>query len=934
MTLEPKTRLGHYEIRCTLGKGGMGEVYLALDTSKLDRMVAIKVLAAEIALDPKRMQRFDQEARAVSSLNHPNILTVYESGQVDSMRFIAMEYVDGVNLREYLVEAAPLGGQDTHVNALRLKLHDVLEIAIQIAAALDAAHEANVVHRDIKPDNIMIRRRDSIVKVIDFGLAKLVEKPVSTQTGTTVQMLTQPGTVLGTVSYMSPEQTVGSNKVDYRSDIWSLGAILYEMITGRMPFEGKDIHRQIIAIQESDQSSLAKYAQGVPERLEEIVAKALAKKPDERYQSAKDLLIDLRNLSRKLDVDAEINRTQRPEPHTRMASDHNQSSLTSIAESGKAAARAGSSRIDRSASTIKQHKLLVGIVGIVFLVAAVGIYFLTRSQSVQTEPPPPVQTIKQNPLTRTGKVTRACISPEGKYVAYVSADAGKERLMLLNKENGSESELVEPAEQHYWGMTFSNDGNYVYYLTRIGNEAQGWLYRVPVPKGKVEKLIFDVDSPVTFSPDGRKMAFVRWYPRATSALWIANADGTKPELLATSDKSETFNGVPAWSPDGKLVACPIWYREPGYGTVIGIRVSDREQVKFTRAHWNDVGRVTWFSDDRLIIVAGEPNSGNQIWYLSYPNGEAQQITSGFDEYTDVSLTKDSSALVTVQSREHSNVRLAPAEKADRSIQITNGTGIDGNKVSWTTDGRILYDSQAKGNLDVWVVNPDGSNPQRLTSDSQADFFPSASLDGLYIIFVSNRSGTNHVWRMDSGGSNETQLSFGDTYEKSPILTSDGRWVICELEGAAGLWKIPITGGVPEQLVSDLAFRPAAYPKGENIAYWIWNGPEGTSARDVSLGFMNFPGGTQDKPPIKMPSTINAEVNLQWSLDGKAILYVDRSNGVSNIWAQPIDGGKRQQKTFFTTDSIFSFAYSPDGTQIALAQGTIMGDVVLMTNLKR
>src|SRR5262245_49734674 len=252
MTIPIGTKLGRYEIRSKLGEGGMGEVYLARDTSELDRTVAIKLLPIEVASNSKRMQRFVQEARTVSALNHPNVLTIYEFGQEGATRFIAMEYVEGVTLRE-------------HLRAHRLKLHEVLDIAIQVAAALDTAHEAHVVHRDIKPDNIMVRRRDHIVKVLDFGLAKALETPVAadggvdTEAGTRLKVKTEPGVVMGTVAYMSPEQSESSERVDHRTDIWSLGAVLYEMVTGRLPFEGKDKHRQIIAIQEQAPAPLSRF---------------------------------------------------------------------------------------------------------------------------------------------------------------------------------------------------------------------------------------------------------------------------------------------------------------------------------------------------------------------------------------------------------------------------------------------------------------------------------------------------------------------------------------------------------------------------------------------------------------------------------------------------------------------------------------------------
>ena len=295
MPLSEGIKLGRYEIRAHIGTGGMGQVYLAQDTSELDRTVAIKLLPASVAADPKWMQRFIREARTVSSLNHPNVLTVYEFGVHDSTRFMAMEYVDGVTLRD-------------HLNGERLNLHEVLDIAMQVAAALNAAHEAHVIHRDIKPENIMLRRRDSIVKVLDFGLAKPVRQGNdSAATSSVVQ--TETGIVMGTVSYMSPEQSLALKTLDYRTDIWSLGAVLYEMVAGRVPFEGKDVLDQIVAIQEEPHTPLSKVVDHVPPQLETIIDRALAKNPDKRYQTATDMLVDMRNLKRHLENQAENDRT-------------------------------------------------------------------------------------------------------------------------------------------------------------------------------------------------------------------------------------------------------------------------------------------------------------------------------------------------------------------------------------------------------------------------------------------------------------------------------------------------------------------------------------------------------------------------------------------------------------------------------------------------
>ena len=346
--------ISHYRVVSKLGAGGMGEVYLAQDTSELGRTVALKILPSEVAKDKDRLQRFTQEARTVSNLNHPNILTVHEFGQTESASFIAMEYVDGVTLRH-------------HLSNRQLKLVDVLDVAIQIVAALNAAHEAGVTHRDLKPENVMIRR-DHIVKVLDFGLAKpttpTATTEVDSEAGTKVLVHTEPGVVMGTASYMSPEQSVGKG-IDHRTDIWSVGVVLYEMIAGVVPFQGKDIHRQIIAIEEQEPTPLSQQVEGLPERLEEIVAKCLAKEKDERYQTAKDLLIDLRNLRRKLDLDAEIERTVAPDLR---GTPSRPGAKTTDAEHIHSTSSA-----EYVVSSIKQHKVVAGVLLAIIIAGTIGL---------------------------------------------------------------------------------------------------------------------------------------------------------------------------------------------------------------------------------------------------------------------------------------------------------------------------------------------------------------------------------------------------------------------------------------------------------------------------------------------------------------------------------------------------------------------------------
>lgn len=294
-TLSKGQHLGSYVILDTLGAGGMGEVYLARD-SRLDRTVALKVLSPDVSSDKRRMQRFRQEAKVASSLNQPNILTIYESGEVEGLTFLATEFIDGDTLRSYL-------------RGKHLKLPEILDIVIQIVAALDAAHEANIVHRDMKPENVMIRRRDHVVKVLDFGLAKLTEKKSETATSqhsdleAATELRTAPGSLMGTINYMSPEQAQ-MRELDQRTDIWSTGVMIYEMVAGELPFKGVTSSHTMVQIMEKEPAPLTYQGDPAPQELRRIVSKAIAKDPEERYQTSKDLLIDLRQFKKHLDLDS------------------------------------------------------------------------------------------------------------------------------------------------------------------------------------------------------------------------------------------------------------------------------------------------------------------------------------------------------------------------------------------------------------------------------------------------------------------------------------------------------------------------------------------------------------------------------------------------------------------------------------------------------
>ena len=352
LALQKDQQFGSYLILDHLGTGGMGQVYLAKD-SRLDRIVALKILAADVVADKRRMQRFRREAKVASSLNQPNILTIYESGEVDTLTYIAAEYVDGETLRD-------------HLRNKRLKLGEILDISIQMLAALDAAHEARIIHRDLKPENVMIRRRDQVVKLLDFGLAKVTEKKKSGETNSHEESITEfktsPGQIMGTVNYMSPEQAT-AKAVDARSDIWSTGIIIYEMVAGAKPFGGTTSAHTIVQILEKEPASLAHAgAPHVPEELERIVAKSIAKNPDERYQTAKDMLIDLRNLKKRVELDAEIERS-----FAQTTSAFDRPAITT-SETARPARTAEPAVVT---SSKKNHSVVIGLIVIGALVAGI-----------------------------------------------------------------------------------------------------------------------------------------------------------------------------------------------------------------------------------------------------------------------------------------------------------------------------------------------------------------------------------------------------------------------------------------------------------------------------------------------------------------------------------------------------------------------------------
>lgn len=500
----PGQALGEYKISRLLGTGGMGEVYLATDT-RTGREVALKVLRDRLTNDEQHVQRFRQEARAVLALNRPNVVTIYEIGQAEGLHYIANEFIEGETLRTRLARVR------------RLEIGDALEVVSQVAGALAYAHERGVVHRDIKPENVMLRP-DGYVKVLDFGIAKLTERNDAVTSGdealTRVKVNTSPGMVMGTAHYMSPEQARGV-AVDERRDIWSLGVVLYEMVTGRRPFDAETTSDIISLILQRDPPPLSQSMPDAPAELERILEKTLDKRADERYHTAKDLLADLRRLKRRNEREEDLGRSISPEA-SRYASSSAlgaaQSATITAAETGTFGSPRQTSSAEYVVSQIKGHKKSVAV-GLTLVVIALvttawfGYRFVSRNRSVQ---PAPLQAMKILPMTDSGKARNAVVSPDGRLIAYVSEDGENQSVHLRQVVEPSEREIVPATPNTYLrGLSFSSDGNYLCYVAGVKGQGVRDLYRVPLIGGAIRRLNHDVDSAVTFAPDGKQVAFKR-----------------------------------------------------------------------------------------------------------------------------------------------------------------------------------------------------------------------------------------------------------------------------------------------------------------------------------------------------------------------------------------------------------------------------------------
>jgi Tol biopolymer transport system component len=537
--------------------------------------------------------------------------------------------------------------------------------------------------------------------------------------------------------------------------------------------------------------------------------------------------------------------------------------------------------------------------------------------------------MKMSRLTSHGTAVSAAISSDSRYVVYAQDDAGRQSLWIREVAVNSSVEIVPASNVNYWRLKFSPDNNFIYYSAVEGYFVT--LYRIPTLGGIPEKVLFDVDSGVTFSPDGKQFAFAR---HATAIgedrILIAHVDRTQESVIAFRKQPSFFLTSLAWSPDGSRIVCAAGGLQPqAYANLVEISPLGGPVKPIGTRHWFDVETVEWLHEgDGLVATVSESSDGpSQVWGISYPSGEWYRITNDLSEYSSVNVTADSASLVSLKADRQAAVWIAPQGDAAFAQQMTKGgTGADGAMgISCAPDGRIVYTSLTGGASDIWIMAGDGTNPRQLTANTRSNITPRVSADGRFIVFVSDRTGLKHIWRMDMDGNNVVQLT-SEAEEQYVECSPDSQWILytSTASGKQRLWKTPISGGKAVKLTDTHGVWPAVSPDGKLIAFFYRD--EQADPRQ-GIAIMPFAGG----PPLERFPLTRAIV--RWSHDGTALLYIQHGNGRSNIWMQPINGGPARQVTDFKSGRFFWAEWSRDGTLLTLSRGDVSRDVVLISDLK-
>ena len=614
-----------------------------------------------------------------------------------------------------------------------------------------------------------------------------------------------------------------------------------------------------------------------------------------------------------------------------------------IANTGKTEIHRSMSSAEYLVTSAKKNKA-IAVIALVALAAVIGgVGFAVYKYQKSSENV--ARAIRLERVTTDGKTNAAAISPDGKYAVYNVDSGGSQSLWTRQIATASPVQIVPPAEGvEYRSIRFTPDGNFVTFIKRDAATSSNTffnLYQMPVLGGPQKHLAKDVDGGVTYSPDGKRFAFLRGnFPElGDSAIIIANADGSGERIVAKRTRPETFPwwpvGTAAWSPDGKTIATVIGGNASGGVPMQVAEVDvDTGAVKPVSAGgWYEIFQVAWMPDKSGLLVIGAEKVSDfysqQLYFISYPGGEKRRITTDFNMYLGMSLTADGKTIAAIQDNRVSNIWIVPNADAAQAEQIRSGgpnhEGTDG--LALAPDGRVVFYSKASGNDDIWIMKGDGSGAKQLTVDAGANYDLKVTPDGRYIVFTSERAGQPNIWRMDFDGRNATQLTFG-TSEYGAALSPDSKWVYYDSTstGAPGIWKVSIDGGEPVQVIKHASENPEISPDGKLIACQFRE----NASSSWRFGMFSIDGGE----PLKVFDLPQIEgADFRWAPDGKSLSYQVISKGVANVWSYPLDGASPKQLTNFKNDLMFNFKWAPNGKDMIMARGSRISDVVLIHDFR-
>ncbi|MDQ3799154.1 MAG: protein kinase, partial [Acidobacteriota bacterium] len=695
--------LGHYRIVSRIGSGGMGEVYLARD-SKLNRQVAVKTLPVSLSCDTNHLRRFQTEAKAAATLNHPNVATIYSVEDVGGQPFITMEYVEGKSLDAFISSS---GGLD---------LKTFLEWFVPLADALSHAHEKGIIHRDIKPGNIMITADEGVPKILDFGLAQ-IDKAVtaaasaatSAEDSSTLD-LTEPGQVFGTPSYMSPEQAEG-RQVDHRSDIFSFGVVMYQALTGERPFKGDSYAAIVSELMTKDPRPVNQIKPETPFLLSRLVMRCLCKERRKRFQSMREVRAILE----------EINAAVEAGDNSGGGSSPDSTSLQFLKSKSKSFSGGGIGR---------RRWILAPLTLLLIVAASFALY-----RFFQDKPQPPIrfENMTLRKLSQTNNVVYAQITPDGKSIAYNTIEENDGRSLWIRRVDDKNAlQLVSSQPVFYWGgLTISADGSQIYYIVAERDGIRRTLYRISSLGGAPRKLVETVNDLGSLSPDGQRILYVRYNEKNVQILSANAADGGDERVIRTGRENEIFRD-PQFSLDGGSVFFIKFERIDGeeFWSLVEMPTAGGADRVILPLRKPRISEVVVLKDGSGLLVNATDAVSNlpQIFHVSLPSGLETRITNDLNAYFGISVSDDGKTIVAAQRNNNKDIWLASGagegdssnNGGDNTRKLTTESNVHTSAV-WTPDGRIVYDAVDNNRPHIWIMNGDGSGAQQLTPNDSYDY---------------------------------------------------------------------------------------------------------------------------------------------------------------------------------------------------------------------